>query len=130
VDRTGSGSCPVAGFGISGVETSGSATRELVIFHCITTNCVCASVRVCGLCSIDQAKRERPIDLCSLHNRTKMRPGMQAKWQSGDDEMGSESRYSRIRSSFTCQAATYRCQHLFTNELQLTNTQTNEGIHV
>jgi hypothetical protein len=30
VDETGSGSCPVAGFGISGVEPSGSATRELV----------------------------------------------------------------------------------------------------
>jgi hypothetical protein len=27
VDGTGSGSCPVAGLGISGVETSGSATR-------------------------------------------------------------------------------------------------------
>jgi hypothetical protein len=27
VDGTGSGSCPVAGFGISGVEPSGSATR-------------------------------------------------------------------------------------------------------
>jgi hypothetical protein len=26
VDGTGSGSCPVAGFGISGVEPSGSAT--------------------------------------------------------------------------------------------------------
>jgi hypothetical protein len=30
VDRTGSGSCLVAGFCISGVEASGSATRELV----------------------------------------------------------------------------------------------------
>jgi len=30
VDGTGSGSYPVAGFGISGVEPSGSATRELV----------------------------------------------------------------------------------------------------
>jgi hypothetical protein len=30
VDGTGSGSCPVADFGISGVEPSGSATRELV----------------------------------------------------------------------------------------------------
>jgi hypothetical protein len=30
VDGTGSGSCPVATFAISGVETSGSATRELV----------------------------------------------------------------------------------------------------
>jgi hypothetical protein len=30
VDGTGSGSCAVAGFGISGVETSGSATGELV----------------------------------------------------------------------------------------------------
>ena len=30
MDRTGSGSCAVAGFGISGVEISGSATRELV----------------------------------------------------------------------------------------------------
>jgi hypothetical protein len=30
VDGTGSGSCPVAGFGISGVEFSRSATRELV----------------------------------------------------------------------------------------------------
>jgi hypothetical protein len=30
VDGTGSGSCPVAGFGISGVEPSGSSTRELV----------------------------------------------------------------------------------------------------
>jgi hypothetical protein len=31
VNGTGSGSCPMAGFGISGVEPSGSATRELVI---------------------------------------------------------------------------------------------------
>jgi hypothetical protein len=30
VDGTGSGSCPVAGFGISGVEPSGSAASELV----------------------------------------------------------------------------------------------------
>jgi hypothetical protein len=30
VDGTGSGSCPVAGFGNSGVEPSGSAIRELV----------------------------------------------------------------------------------------------------
>jgi hypothetical protein len=30
VAGTGSGSCPVASFGISGVEPSGSATRELV----------------------------------------------------------------------------------------------------
>jgi hypothetical protein len=30
VDGTGSGSCPMAGFGISGVEPSGSATRESV----------------------------------------------------------------------------------------------------
>jgi hypothetical protein len=29
VDGTGSGSCPMADFGISGVEPSGSATREL-----------------------------------------------------------------------------------------------------
>jgi hypothetical protein len=30
VDGTGSGSCPVTGFGISGVQPSGSATSELV----------------------------------------------------------------------------------------------------
>jgi hypothetical protein len=30
VDGAGSGSCPMAGFGISGVETSGSATRVLI----------------------------------------------------------------------------------------------------
>jgi hypothetical protein len=30
VDGTGSGSCPMAGFDTSGVEPSGSATRELV----------------------------------------------------------------------------------------------------
>jgi hypothetical protein len=30
VDGTGSGSCPVAGYGIGGVEPSGSTTRELV----------------------------------------------------------------------------------------------------
>jgi hypothetical protein len=30
VDGTGSGSCPVTGFGISSVEPSCSATRELV----------------------------------------------------------------------------------------------------
>jgi hypothetical protein len=30
MDGTGSGSCPVAGFGISGVETLGSATTVLV----------------------------------------------------------------------------------------------------
>jgi hypothetical protein len=29
VDGTGSGLCPVAGFGISSVEPSGSVTREL-----------------------------------------------------------------------------------------------------
>jgi hypothetical protein len=29
-DRTAVGSCAMAGFGISGVEPSGSATRELV----------------------------------------------------------------------------------------------------
>jgi hypothetical protein len=33
VDLTGSGSCPVAGFGISGVETSSSATIELVYYY-------------------------------------------------------------------------------------------------
>jgi hypothetical protein len=32
VDGTGSGSCPVAGFGISGVEPSGSASRASVLF--------------------------------------------------------------------------------------------------
>jgi hypothetical protein len=31
VDVSGSGSCPVAGFGISGVEPSGSATIALII---------------------------------------------------------------------------------------------------
>jgi hypothetical protein len=31
VDGTGSGSCPVVGFGISGVEPSGSATAVLVV---------------------------------------------------------------------------------------------------
>jgi hypothetical protein len=30
VDETGSGSCPMAGFGVSSVEPAGSATRELV----------------------------------------------------------------------------------------------------
>jgi hypothetical protein len=30
VDGTGSGSCPMAGFGISGVEPWGSAVSELV----------------------------------------------------------------------------------------------------
>jgi hypothetical protein len=30
VDAMGSGSCPVAGFGIGGVEHWGSASRELV----------------------------------------------------------------------------------------------------
>jgi hypothetical protein len=30
VDGTGSGSCPMAGFGISGVQPSGSATTVLV----------------------------------------------------------------------------------------------------
>jgi hypothetical protein len=30
VDGTGSGSCPMAGFGISGVEPSEFSTRELV----------------------------------------------------------------------------------------------------
>ena len=30
MDGTGSGSCAMAGFGISGVEPTGSATRQLV----------------------------------------------------------------------------------------------------
>jgi hypothetical protein len=32
VDGTGSGSCPMAGFGISGVEPSGSATSQSVSY--------------------------------------------------------------------------------------------------
>jgi hypothetical protein len=32
VDGTGSGSCPVAGFGISGVELSGSAATVIPIY--------------------------------------------------------------------------------------------------
>jgi hypothetical protein len=35
VDGTGSGSRPVAGFGISGVEPSGCATRESIFKECI-----------------------------------------------------------------------------------------------
>jgi hypothetical protein len=31
VDGTGSGSCPMAGFGVSGFEPSGSATTMLVV---------------------------------------------------------------------------------------------------
>jgi hypothetical protein len=42
VDGTGSGSCPMAGFGISGVEPSDSATRDLVTM-------------TLSLCSITQA---------------------------------------------------------------------------
>jgi hypothetical protein len=30
VEETGSGSCPVAGFGINGTEPLGSATRDLI----------------------------------------------------------------------------------------------------
>jgi hypothetical protein len=33
VDGTGSGSCPVAGFGISGVESSGPAALTFVKFY-------------------------------------------------------------------------------------------------
>jgi hypothetical protein len=36
VDGTGSGSCPMAGFGISGVEPWGSAVKELVLFNLFT----------------------------------------------------------------------------------------------
>jgi len=32
VDGTGAGSCPMAGFGISGAEPSGSATIELLSY--------------------------------------------------------------------------------------------------
>jgi hypothetical protein len=39
VDGTGSGSCPMAGFGISDVEPSGSATREFPS-HIITRNSI------------------------------------------------------------------------------------------
>jgi hypothetical protein len=39
VDGTGSGSCPVAGFGISGVEPSGSATRETKLLGIIKADC-------------------------------------------------------------------------------------------
>jgi hypothetical protein len=38
VDGTGSGLCPMAGFGISGVEPSGSATVMLVMFSISTVN--------------------------------------------------------------------------------------------
>jgi hypothetical protein len=37
VDGTGSGSCPIAGSGISGVEPSDSAARELVWLDCQST---------------------------------------------------------------------------------------------
>jgi len=35
VDQTGSGSCPVASFGISDVEPSACVTRELLSFTCL-----------------------------------------------------------------------------------------------
>jgi len=38
VDGTGSESCPVAGFGISGVGPSGSANTILVISQCVKCN--------------------------------------------------------------------------------------------
>jgi hypothetical protein len=38
VDATGSGSCPVAGFGISGVEPWGSATRVSLTLHVTTVD--------------------------------------------------------------------------------------------
>jgi hypothetical protein len=41
VDRTGLGSCPVADFGISGVEPSGSATRELMLYNYLLNSSVC-----------------------------------------------------------------------------------------
>jgi hypothetical protein len=41
VDKTGSGSSPIAGFGINGVKSSGSATKEnnLVRYFKIVRNC-------------------------------------------------------------------------------------------
>jgi len=44
VDGTGSGSCPMAGFGISGVEPSGSVTTSLL------NNNVCSGADCCLLC--------------------------------------------------------------------------------
>jgi hypothetical protein len=34
VDGTGSGSCPVAGCGVSSIDASGSVTRELIVLSC------------------------------------------------------------------------------------------------
>jgi hypothetical protein len=63
VDGTGSGSCPVAGFGISGVEPWGSAATELyselavilVLVFCVNIRCTVFHAfldgrprRVCG----------------------------------------------------------------------------------
>jgi hypothetical protein len=39
VDGTGSGSCPVAGFGVSGVEPSGSSIGELKLLELINADC-------------------------------------------------------------------------------------------
>jgi hypothetical protein len=45
VDGTGSGWCPMAGFGISGVEPSGSATTVMFFHSCsihgLTNQCTC-----------------------------------------------------------------------------------------
>jgi hypothetical protein len=43
VDGTGSGSCLMVGFGISGVEISGSVTRELFSYYrtlCCNSDCL------------------------------------------------------------------------------------------
>jgi hypothetical protein len=59
VDGTGSGSCPVSGFGISGVEPSGSATRELLIFRLMQSSVF--SLYVPFMLSAPTAHAVRPL---------------------------------------------------------------------
>jgi hypothetical protein len=47
VDGTGSGSCPVAGFGISGVEPSDCATRGVVSIANVLWSC--CDIRWCSV---------------------------------------------------------------------------------
>ena len=60
MDETGSGSCQMIGFGISGVEPSGSATRQLLISKMDLREIVCEDGRWMDLAQ-DRVKRQTSV---------------------------------------------------------------------
>jgi hypothetical protein len=84
-DGTGSGSCPVAGSGISGVEPSGSATREILVIIIIIIISSSSSSRSSSSIKLHNGELHNLYSLLSIIRMTKLRDGqgIERIWKSG-----------------------------------------------